>query len=74
MKMLKRFVAAGFVAALLVSAAVGVMTLVSSPAEAGRCLCPKIYAPVVCDNGKTYANQCLADCRNAEGCVPTGGI
>lgn len=34
--------------------------------------CPKIYAPVVCDNGKTYANQCLADRANATGCVPIG--
>lgn len=43
-------------------------------AEAGRCICPKIYAPVKCDNGKTYSNQCLADCQNAKNCVPTGEI
>ena len=38
------------------------------------CICPKIYAPVVCDHGKTYPNQCVADCRNARNCVPTGGV
>lgn len=40
----------------------------------GPCICPKIYAPVVCDNGKTYPNQCVANCRHAKNCVPTGGI
>lgn len=40
--------------------------------QAGACRCPMIYAPVVCDNGKTYANQCLADCKNARNCVPVG--
>jgi|GEM_PF-1889971 len=34
--------------------------------------CPKIYAPVICDNGKTYPNQCVADKHHATGCVPTG--
>ena len=35
-------------------------------------VCPKIYAPVTCDNGKTYVNQCVADRHHATGCVPTG--
>ena len=41
-------------------------------AEAGRCVCPQVYAPVVCSNGKTYPNQCVADCRRARDCEPAG--
>jgi hypothetical protein len=33
-----------------------------------------IYAPVECDKGKVYPNQCVADCRNAKNCVPIGVI
>jgi len=35
--------------------------------------CPLIYAPVKCDNGKTYTNQCFANAAHATGCVPIGG-
>jgi hypothetical protein len=55
----------------------GVATLVvttATPAEAARCICPLVYAPVVCDNGRTYPNQCVADCRHAKNCVPTGTL
>lgn len=42
---------------------------------AGRgCICPQIYAPVTCDNGKAYPNQCEADCHHAKNCTPSGGI
>lgn len=45
------------------------------PAEAApACLCPDIYAPVKCSNGKTYPNLCVANCRKAKNCVPTGDI
>jgi hypothetical protein len=43
-----------------------------STVEAGACRCPLIYAPVTCDHGRTYPNQCEADCHNAKNCVPTG--
>jgi hypothetical protein len=60
--------------ALLAVIGLGTLTLVT-PAEArGRCICPKINAPVECDNGRTYPNQCVADCRNAQNCVPTGDL
>lgn len=36
--------------------------------------CPKIYAPVTCDNGKTYPNQCVADKRGGKNCVPSGDL
>ena len=50
--------------------------IMTAPAEAAisGCICPQIYAPVICDKGKTYPNQCLADCRNAKNCRPTGEI
>lgn len=38
----------------------------------GPCICPMVYAPVLCDNGKIYSNQCVADCRGGENCVPIG--
>ena len=36
--------------------------------------CPKIYAPVICDNGKVYPNQCVADRHNGQNCVPYGDL
>lgn len=33
-------------------------------------VCPAVYAPVVCDNGKTYSNLCYANLAGATGCVP----
>ena len=46
---------------------------VLSEIQAGGCRCPLLWAPVICDNGKTYSNQCFADCAHAKNCVPTGG-
>ena len=55
------------------SIAVGLLDSGSTArAEAAACRCPLIYAPVVCDNGKTYPNQCVADCHHAKNCVPSG--
>ncbi len=34
--------------------------------------CPKIYAPVICDGGKIFPNQCEADKKHAKNCVPLG--
>lgn len=60
-----------FVAALF--GAVVLVAETSTPALAG-CRCPLVYAPVVCDHGKTYPNPCEADCHHAKNCVPTGGF
>jgi hypothetical protein len=46
----------------------------TAEAASGRCLCPLIYAPVKCSNGKTYPNPCVAECHHAVNCVPTGEI
>ena len=43
-----------------------------SEAQAAACRCPLIVAPVICDNGKTYTNQCFANCAHAKNCVRTG--
>ena len=32
-------------------------------------ICPAIFAPVTCDNGKTYSNSCFAAADCATGCV-----
>jgi hypothetical protein len=31
-------------------------------------ICYQIYAPVTCNNGVTYTNQCYADAACATGC------
>jgi len=58
--------------ALLVVAAIGLGTasMFTSVEAKGSCRCPLIYAPVQCDHGKVYPNQCEADCHNARNCVP----
>ena len=68
-----RFVVGAAVAAVFV---VGISAFLSPQPEAaaGRCICPQVYAPVKCSNGKTYPNACVASCQNAKNCVPTGDI
>ena len=49
-----------------------------APAQAsfggGNCICPDVYAPVICSNGVTYSNSCRASCAHATGCHRTGDI
>ena len=62
MRSMKAF-AVTAVLSLLLAVVFGVVISVT-PAEAkGPCRCPKVYAPVECDNGKTYPNACVAACR-----------
>jgi hypothetical protein len=48
----------------------------SAVAHADKCvpdpnaICPLIFAPVTCNNGVTYTNQCFADADCAKGCHP----
>jgi len=75
MKIVRRLVAFTLSIGLVAVVVAGGLALSSEvQAAPGGCLCPKIYAPVVCDHGKWYANPCLAACRNAKNCVPTGEI
>jgi len=52
----------------------------SGAAPAARCvpnpnpICNQIFAPVTCNNGKTYTNQCYADADCAKGCVPNNPL
>lgn len=43
------------------------------PCKNSFIFCMDVWDPVVCDNGKTYSNQCYADRACATGCVPSGG-
>ena len=62
--------------ALVVLVVAAVMaSLPAKPVQAATAAegpCPKIYAPVVCDNGKTYPNQCVADRHHAQNCELVG--
>ncbi|HEY2737225.1 MAG TPA: hypothetical protein VGK45_02405 [Thermoanaerobaculia bacterium] len=48
----------------------------ASVAHADKCvpnpnaICPFIVAPVTCNDGVTYTNQCFADAACARGCHP----
>jgi Kazal-type serine protease inhibitor-like protein len=37
-------------------------------------ICPAIFAPVTCNNGVTYSNQCFADADCAHGCHPANQL
>jgi len=56
----------------LVACAIGLWVVaMSAPAQAAPgCICPMVYSPVKCSNGKTYSNLCVAKCNKATGCVP----
>ncbi len=60
---------------LVVAAAAVVLGSLSAASARPSARCPQIWAPVICDGGKIYPNQCVADSRNARNCVPyTPGI
>ena len=59
----------------LVACAIGLWVVaMSAPAQAAPgCICPMVYSPVQCSNGRTYSNLCVARCNKATGCVPLPG-
>ena len=52
--------------------ALSLSALAATPSEAARPLCPDVYAPVICSNGRVYSNSCYANAAGATGCVPYG--
>ena len=69
-KLVGSILAAALVASIVGAGIAALMATTATPADAARCICPMVYAPVICDKGRTYPNQCVADCRNAKNCVP----
>jgi len=69
---MSRRIKMAFALAVLACVVGGVAAMLAPPAEAARCICPQVYAPVTCDHDKTYPNQCVADCHHATNCVPAG--
>jgi len=67
-----RLVRVVVVALFVLAIGFGAASLFGEVEARGPCICPQIYAPVQCDNGKTYPNQCVADCKHAKNCVPIG--
>ena len=67
----------GIVIAVCFISIVGMAALVMPAAEArtppNACECANIDNPVICSNGRTYLNPCIAACQRATGCVSTGG-
>jgi hypothetical protein len=61
-----------FAVKVAVFAAAAVTLVWVSSAPAGPPACPLIYAPVICDNGRVYPNQCVADRHHGRNCVPYG--
>jgi len=57
--------------AVVAALAFGTVAVFTEINAAPRCICPNVYAPVICDNGKTYPNLCVANCKHAKNCVPT---
>lgn len=56
------------------------LTAAGSASYADKCvpnpnaICPFIYAPVTCNDGVTYSNQCFANAACAKGCRPAGVV
>jgi hypothetical protein len=72
MKNVRMLVAAGICLALVLGLFSVLSTVQAKKGRPGGCVCPMYYAPVECDNGRVYSNQCVADCNKAKNCVPIG--
>ena len=69
-----------FVLALVTVIGLGSLSVVAKggPPKPGKCpdrfiFCLDVWDPVICDDGKTYSNECYARRACATGCVSTGG-
>ena len=61
-----------FAVAVVLALVLGFFSAFTEVEAKGPCRCPLLYAPVQCDHGKVFPNQCDADCRNGKNCVPIG--
>ena len=66
-----RIVLLGLIAFSLAASLIG-LDPKARPVDPDAARCPLIYAPVICDHGKIYPNQCVADQHHAKNCVPYG--
>ena len=71
---MKRSLVRGLVVAMAFAALLIGSFAIFTEAQAASCRCPLVYAPVICDHGRTYPNPCVANCHNAKNCVPTGEL
>lgn len=55
---------------LALTAATGSVSYADRCVPDPNAICPLVYAPVTCNNGVTYGNQCFADADCAKGCKP----
>ncbi|HKQ62828.1 MAG TPA: hypothetical protein VJS92_16165 [Candidatus Polarisedimenticolaceae bacterium] len=65
---------AAALAVAFVAFALTVFTATPAVAVIKPCICPDVYAPVICSNGVVYSNSCRASCAHATGCHPYGAI
>ena len=59
-----------FLLGLALTGAMGSVSYADKCVPDPNAICPLIYAPVTCNNGVTYGNQCIADAACAKGCHP----
>lgn len=59
-----------FLLGLALTGATGSVAYADKCVPDPNAICPLIFAPVTCNNGVTYSNQCFADADCAKGCRP----
>ena len=59
-----------FLLSLSLTGATGAVSYADKCVPDPNAVCPLIFAPVTCNNGETYSNQCFADADCARGCRP----
>lgn len=60
--------------ALALTGATGAVSYADQCVPNPNPICPLIFAPVTCNDGVTYSNQCFADAACAKGCRPANQL
>jgi hypothetical protein len=71
---MKKFAARLFLLGLALTGASSSVSYAAKCVPDPNAICPLIYAPVTCNNGVTYSNQCFADAACATGCKPANQV